>query len=70
LDKSGVLPRGETLVHRGIVDSVFRARVTGDARVAEIPAVITEVEGTSHICGFHHFVLDPTDPLGTGFLLR
>jgi proline racemase len=70
LDKSGVLPRGQTLVHRSIVDSVFHASVTGDAFVAEIPAVITEVEGRAHLCGFHHFVLDPADPLGTGFLLR
>lgn len=70
LDKSGVLPRGQTLVHRSIVDSVFRARVSSDARVGNVPAVITEVEGSAHISGFHNFVLDPTDPLGTGFLLR
>lgn len=70
LDRSGGLQRGRTLVHRSIVDSVFHARVSDDARVAGIPAVITEVEGSAHICGFHHFVLDPADPLGTGFLLR
>jgi proline racemase len=70
LDKSGVLPRGQTLVHRSIVDSVFRARVSGDARVGNVPAVITEVQGSAHLSGFHNFVLDPTDPLGTGFLLR
>jgi len=70
LDKSGELPRGRTLVHRSIVDSVFRARVSSVARVAGIPAVITEVEGSAYICGSHHFVLDPADPLGTGFLLR
>ena len=70
LDRSGVLPRGQTLIHQSIVDSVFHARVTGDAQVADIPAVITEVEGSAHLSGFHNFVLDPTDPLGTGFLLR
>lgn len=70
LDKSGELRRGQTLVHRSIVDSVFHARVGGDTRVAGIPAVITEVEGSAHISGVHHFVLDPADPLGTGFLLR
>ncbi|HZK51513.1 MAG TPA: proline racemase family protein [Actinomycetota bacterium] len=70
LDRSGELQRGRTLVHRSIVNSVFHARVSDDARVAGIPAVITEVEGSAHICGFHHFVLDPADPLGTGFLLR
>src|SRR5665809_16358 len=70
LDRSGELQRGRTLVHRSIVDTTFHARVSDDARVAGIPAVITEVEGSAHICGFHHFVLDPADPLGTGFLLR
>ena len=70
LDKSGELDRGRTLVHRSIVDSVFHARVTDDARVAGLPAVITEVEGSAYISGFHHFVLDPADTLGTGFLLR
>ena len=70
LDKFGVLPRGKTLVHRGIVDSVFHGRVTGDARVGDMPAVTTEVEGSAHMSGVHHFVLDPADPLGTGFFLR
>jgi len=70
LDKSGALPRGQTLVHTGIVDGIFRARVSGDADVAGIPAVITEVEGSAYVCGFNHFELDPDDPLGTGFLLR
>lgn len=70
LDKSGELRRGQTLVHRSIVDSVFHARVSGDTRVAGIPAVITEVEGSAYISGVNHFVLDPADPIGTGFLLR
>ncbi|MGH2750387.1 MAG: proline racemase family protein [Actinomycetota bacterium] len=70
LDKSGALPRGETLVHTSIVDSVFHARVSGDSEVAGVPAVITEVEGSAYLCGFHHFVLEPDDPTGTGFLLR
>jgi proline racemase len=70
LDRSGELDRGRALVHRSIMDSVFHARVTDDARVAGLPAVITEVEGSAYISGFHHFVLDPADTLGPGFLLR
>ena len=70
LDQSGALPRGETLVHSGIAGGVFRGRVTGDAEVAGAPAVITEVEGSAFVTGYNHFVLDPDDPLGTGFLLR
>ncbi len=42
----------------------------GDAEVAGVPAVITEVEGSAHLTGRHRFVLEDADELGTGFLLR
>jgi proline racemase/trans-L-3-hydroxyproline dehydratase len=32
--------------------------------------VLTEVVGSAHMTGIHHLVLDPHDPLGTGFILR
>jgi proline racemase len=70
LDASGRLPRGEELRHLSIVGSEFRARVTGGANVAGRPAVVTEVEGRAHLTGRHVFELDPSDELGTGFLLR
>ena len=70
LERAGELPRGEQLVHEGIVDAEFQARVVGDAEVAGRPAVITEVEGSAYRTGAHEFVLDPNDPLGEGFLLR
>jgi proline racemase len=70
LDASGDLPRGEELRHLSIVGSEFRARVVGGTEVAERAAVITEVEGTAHRTGEHRFVLEDSDELGTGFLLR
>jgi proline racemase len=70
LDRSGRLPRGEELRHRSIVDTEFRGRVVGDAEVAGIPAVITDVEGSAYRTGEHVFTLDPDDPLADGFLLR
>jgi proline racemase len=70
LDRSGRLPRGAELRHRSIVDTEFRARVVGDADVAGLPAVLTEVEGSAYRTGEHVFTLDPHDPLGDGFLLR
>ena len=68
--RAGRIRTGETLRHRSIVDSVFAGRVTGEALVAGRPAVVTAVEGSAHLAGRSHFVLDPEDPLGTGFLLR
>ena len=70
LDRTGRLPRGEELRHLCIVGSEFRGRVVGDADVAGIPAVVTEVEGSAYRTGEHVFTLDPDDPLGEGFLLR
>ena len=70
LDAGGALPRGAVLTHRGILGTEFRGRVVGAAEVAGRPAVVTEIEGSAHLTGRHEFVLDPADPLGTGFLLR
>ena len=70
LERAGELPRGEELIHEGIVGTEFRARVVGDADVAGRPAMITEVEGSAYRTGAHEFSLDPDDPLGEGFLLR
>ena len=60
------LPVGEELRHLSIVGSEFRARVV--ERVDG--GLITEVEGSAYRTGSAEFVLDPDDPLGTGFLLR
>jgi proline racemase len=70
LDRSGQLRRGESLLHRSIVDTEFRGRVVDDTEVAGIPAVVTEVEGSAYRTGEHVFTLDPADPLPDGFLLR
>jgi len=70
LDRAGQLQRGEELRHLSIIGSEFRARVVGDADVAGIPAVVTEVEGSAFRTGEHVFTLDPNDPIGAGFLLR
>jgi proline racemase len=70
LAAQGRIGVGDELVHRSIVGSEFRARIVGEAEVAGIPAVVTEVEGSAHLTGRHEFMLEPDDELGLGFLLR
>ncbi|HET9849607.1 MAG TPA: proline racemase family protein [Candidatus Dormibacteraeota bacterium] len=70
LDRRGELARGSTLMHESIIGGRFAARVVGDDRVGEYPAVITEIEGSAHLTGYHQFVLAADDPIGTGFLIR
>jgi proline racemase/trans-L-3-hydroxyproline dehydratase len=70
LDARGELDRGAPLRHLSVVGSEFEGRVVGEAEVAGRPAVVTEVSGTAHLTGYHQFVLQDEDELGTGFLLR
>jgi proline racemase len=57
---------GQVLRHESIIDTTFLARIVGEAP----EGVLTEIEGTAFRTGEHRFVLDPRDPLGTGFVLR
>jgi proline racemase len=62
----GALREGETWRNDSIVGTRFSARAIG-----HVPdGLLTEVEGTAFRTGEHRFVLDPRDPLGTGFVLR
>jgi proline racemase len=65
----GALAPGEELTHESIVDTLFTARVTGDVEADGRGALLTEVEGMAYRTGEHRFLLDPRDPVGTGFLL-
>jgi proline racemase len=66
LAADGRLDGDRVLTHESIVGTTFTARVTD--RDGE--AVVTEVEGQAFRTGEHRFVLDPRDPVGTGFVLR
>jgi proline racemase len=70
LAKRGALARAERFVNASIIGSEFEASWADDAEVGGLPAVVTEIAGSAHLTGFHQFVLEPDDPLGTGFLLR
>jgi proline racemase len=66
LAADGVLGDGQVLRHDSIVGTTFEARVLGEAP----GGLLTEIEGMAFRTGEHRFVLDPRDPLGTGFVLR
>ena len=56
----------EVFRNDSIIGTTFTARVLGESE----DGVLTEVEGTAFRTAEHRFVLDPRDPLGTGFVLR
>jgi proline racemase len=70
LDQRGELARGATLMHESVIGGRFASRVVSEARVGDYPGVITELEGSAHVTGYHQFVLEADDPIGLGFLIR
>jgi trans-L-3-hydroxyproline dehydratase len=67
--------RGEVGLNQAIViESIIGSRFTGciveTTTFGPYPAIIPEVEGTAHITGRNEFLIDPTDPLQDGFILR
>jgi proline racemase len=41
-----------------------------ETAVGDRPAIVPRVRGTAFVTGRHEFLIDPEDPLRTGFLLR
>jgi proline racemase len=66
LAADGALDSWETWRNESIVGTTFHARAIGETT----DGLLTEVEGTAFRTGEHRFLLDPRDPLGTGFVLR
>lgn len=60
----------QPIVVESIIGSRFTGRVLETTTFGPHPAIIPEVEGTAHITGRHEFLVDPTDPLQDGFILR
>jgi proline racemase len=66
LDDDGRLEGGALLTHESIVGTSFVARIVERVEAG----VVTSVVGQAFKTGEHRFVLDPRDPVGTGFVLR
>ena len=61
---------GETMTIESITGSVFRGSVISEEDYGPFKAVIPQVEGTAYITGTHTFLIDPSDPMKNGFILR
>ena len=69
-DQGRVTRGGPTLQHESIVGSRFTGTVLATTAVSGRSAVVPQVTGLAHRTGEHTFVVDPTDPLVPGFVLR
>jgi proline racemase len=66
----GDLGIDEPIMIESILGTMFRGRVVRSTNVAAQDAIVPEVAGSAWITGRHEFLIDPSDPLGAGFLVR
>ncbi len=62
---------GDTpFVIESILGTTFKASVVKEVDYGPFKAVIPKVEGNAHVVGQNEWIIDPDDPLKTGFILR
>lgn len=66
----GEIDLNQPIVVESIIGSRFTGCVVETTTFGPYPAIIPKVEGTAHITGRHEFLMDSTDPLRNGFILR
>lgn len=69
LDAMGLLPSDRPFVHESLIGTLFRGRLLSRTQVGDLPAIVTEIEGSAWITGDHTFYIDEEDPLREGFRL-
>lgn len=67
LSAMGILDRDQPFTHESIIGTKFRGRVVEETTVAELAAIIPEIEGEAYITGENTFLIDDRDPLRHGF---
>jgi len=63
----GQLARGDRLVMRSVIDSVFTGRIAAMTEVAGRPAIVPEITGSAWVTGTHQHLVDPSDPWPRGY---
>ena len=58
---------GEPIKIESIIGTSFTGKVIDTTQFGPYEAVIPEVEGSAYITGRHEFLIDPEDPLKSGF---
>lgn len=70
LHAQGRLAEGATMRNDSLIGSTFTGKVLRTCRIGEHDGVIPEVAGEARITGFAEWLLDESDAIGAGFLVR
>jgi proline racemase len=70
LHAKGELKVGDKFVYESILGTLFYGDIVETTKVTDYDAVVPRVKGSAYITGFNHFVIDDTDPVKYGFVLK
>jgi proline racemase len=65
----GEVAVGATLTMRSVIDSEFRATITGATTLGEYPAVLPRISGHAWIFALYQLGVDPSDPYPLGYTM-
>ncbi len=66
----GELAVGESITIESILGTTFDVKICEEVTYEGLQAVVPEVTGTAYVTGKNEFLIDPSDPLKDGFILR
>ena len=66
----GNLSIGSSITVESIIGTVFKGTAVREGKVGECRAVVPRIEGSGWTSGRGEFWLDPSDPLGDGFIVE
>jgi trans-L-3-hydroxyproline dehydratase len=69
LDAMGLLQDDQAFVHESMIGTLHRGRVARRTQVGDLPAIVTEIEGSAWITAEQTIYVDDDDPLREGLLL-
>lgn len=67
--EDGALQVGQPYVSESLMLSTMTGRISTTVEVDGYPGIIAEIAGRGQVTGMHQFFIDPSDPLGQGFVL-
>lgn len=67
--EDGELQVGQAYVSESLMLSTMTGRISTTVEVDGYPGIIAEITGRGQVTGMHQFFIDPSDPLGQGFVL-
>lgn len=66
----GEIKVGESIINESIIKTQFKGKVLEEVQVGEFKAIIPEITGSAYISGINTFLVDPNDPLKSGFFIE